>query len=708
MSINVVKGATRKPASSDVLANLLGDMDELSGQLFIGYPIVPTPDGPHSLDALLVSEDAGIVVFDLIEGSDPGDYQARQDDAANLLESSLRNHRGLMDRRNLRIPIHTISFSTRTSALDCGQDGYAIVNQDTILKELKQLEWPKSNGNIHDIALSAIQGISTVRKGGPRRNLSKKDSRGAKLKHLEDSIATLDPSQSDAVIETVEGVQRIRGLAGSGKTIVLALKAAYWHALYPEWRIAVTFNTRSLKGQFRRLINHFYIAQTREEPNWENLRVIGAWGAPGGADRDGIYYEFCRENGVEYFDFSAARGKFGSGDIFAKVCQYAVDAATADKPLYHAILIDEAQDLSPSFLRMCYSMMGDEHKRLVYAYDELQNLSGESLPSPDLIFEENGMADNEPARDIILNRCYRNSRPLLVTAHALGFGIYRQSQRHSHTNLVQMFENPGLWTDVGYHVKSGELTDNTNVSLIRTDETSPRFLEDHSSVDDLIQFHTFRSGRDQAIWLTEAIHRNLQDDELRPSDIIVINPDPLTTRDRVGLVRSMLWDKGIQTHLAGVDTSPDTFFKTDTESVTFTGIHRAKGNESGIVYIINAQDCHSSARNLATIRNRLFTAITRSKSWVRVLGIGSRMDALKSEYDQLKANNFELNFTYPNAEQRGHLRIVHRDMSAGERKTMEDSQNSLKELLAGLSSGKVRLEDLDGDSVATLRDMLNG
>ena len=42
--------------------------------------------------------------------------------------------------------------------------------------------------------------------------------------------------QGRAVIETVEGVQRIRGLAGSGKTIVLALKAAYLHA--PVSRVA--------------------------------------------------------------------------------------------------------------------------------------------------------------------------------------------------------------------------------------------------------------------------------------------------------------------------------------------------------------------------------------------------------------------------------------------------------------------------------------
>ena len=61
------------------------------------------------------------------------------------------------------------------------------------------------------------------------------------------------------MIETVEGVQRIRGLAGSGKTVVLALKAAYLHAQHPEWKIAVTFNTRSLKGQLRQLINTFIL-----------------------------------------------------------------------------------------------------------------------------------------------------------------------------------------------------------------------------------------------------------------------------------------------------------------------------------------------------------------------------------------------------------------------------------------------------------------
>ena len=160
--------------------------------------------------------------------------------------------------------------------------------------------------------------------------------------------------------------------------------------------------------------------------------------------------------------------------------------------------------------------------------------------------------------------------------------------------------------------------------------------------------------------------KNLDEDELRHDDIVVINPDPLKTREKVGIIRKLLFERGINSHLAGVDTDPDIFFKSDEESITFTGIYRAKGNEAGMVYIINAQDCQSSgwnSWNLASLRNQLFTAITRSKAWVRVIGVGARMDALISEFQELKRNDFELKFIYPTAEEREKLRIVHRDMS---------------------------------------------
>ena len=716
MSIEIVQGTNQKPGASIALTKLLSRTTSLSGQLFIGYPIIGTSDGPHKIDALLVMEDRGIAIFDLIEGDEPHNYDLRQDDSANKLEAKLRLYRNLVRRRQLLIPIHTVSFAPSVSNLkEHFKPHYPIANGNNLISELNHLAWEGSDQAIHKIALSAIESISTIRQPRTRREIKKDGSRGAKLKRLENSIATLDTTQSKAVIETVEGVQRIRGLAGSGKTIVLALKAAYLHAQHPDWRIAVTFNTRSLKGFFYRLINNLTIDQTNEEPDWKQLRIVNAWGAPGKQERDGIYYEFCRTHEVEYLDYRSARNSFPRGKEFSRVCSQAMEQATGFKQIYDAILVDEAQDFDQEFLRLCYALLKNP-KRLIYAYDELQNLSQESLPSPDIIFRDNktsfthstvnNSSGIEPRQDIILERCYRNSRPVLVTAHALGFGVYRTPPLRRETGLIQMFDNAHLWTDVGYHVTEGELRDGQPVSLKRNNETSPRFLEDHSHIDDLIQFKLFETEEEQADWLVRSIRQNLEEDELRPDDIMVINPDPVTTRKNVGLSRRGLFEIGVKSHLAGVDTNPDTFFLSEVESITFTGVYRAKGNEAGMVYVINAQDCHSSARNLASIRNRLFTAITRSKAWIRVLGVGSEMEELMREFEVLKEHGFELHFTYPDAEQREQLRIVHRDMSMAERKRLESRQRSLDDLIRDFESGDVHKEDLSKQTIAKLRKYL--
>ena len=715
MSIDVIRGTTRKPASSGELVKLLTNEPGLSGQLFIGYPIIATASGPFPIDALLVSEDFGVVIFDLVEGPDAGDYETRQDDSFNKLQAKLRFNTQLMDRRKLRVPIETVSFGPGIITPGEPEDDYPLANVQTIIESLKKLQQTSLDEDVYRAALSAIESISTIRQNRARRTIKQDDSLGARLKRLEDSIATLDPHQSAAVVETVEGVQRIRGLAGSGKTVVLALKATYLHAQHPEWRIAITFNTRSLKGFFQRLIHRFSIEMTGEEPDWERLRIVNGWGAPGGPDRDGIYFEFCRTNGVDYFDFRSASELYGREDPFGEICKRAVGEASGEREVYDAILVDEAQDFSPAFLQLCLSLLRNP-KRLVYAYDELQNLSSESLPPPQEIFAGSKSGSlpvwvdnqdaNAPRRDIILERCYRNSRPVLVAAHALGFGKYREPSEQSETGLIQMFDNPRLWTDVGYQLAGGNLWEADEVSLMRTPDTSPLFLEDHSTIDELIQFRKFDSEEEQANWLALAIDNNLNKDELRHDDILIINPNPRTTRSKMRIVRRGLLSKGINAHLAGVDTDADTFYQPGAESITLSGIHRVKGNEAGMVYLINAQDCNSAVLNLATIRNQLFVGITRSFSWIRVLGVGGRMDGLVAEFDRLKKADFVLNFTYPTASQREKLRIVHRDLEEEDVQRVEGRRRDLFGLVRDLESGEVRAEDLDPSVLARLKELL--
>lgn len=708
--ISIITGATHKPIASRQLADFFAEHRDWDGYLYIGYPIIGTADGPYPIDAMYLSRDKGLVIFNLVENADLDCYEEKQDDSYNKMEAKLRNFKDLMIKRKLCVEISVITFAPALKDVE-ENDGYLICNESNLEPCLNEIEWDYPE--YFESLVAVLQSVSTIRRSKRKRCALKENSKGAKLKLVEDSIANLDSQQSKAVIETVDGVQRIRGLAGSGKTIVLALKAAYLHAQHPEWKIAVTFNTRALKGQLRQLINTFTIEQTGEEPDWDNLHIIHAWGASGDKERNGLYYTFCTLQGIEYYDYLNAKKRY-SENTFGRICEKAINESKDSCPIYDAILVDEAQDFSVYFLKICYELL-KEPKRLVYAYDELQNLSMQSLPSPEEIFGKDQMGNYKVAfsydksgkskQDIILDKCYRNSRPALVTAHALGFGVYREKTDNS-TGLVQMFENKELWEEVGYKIKEGQLEDGQRVILERDNDSSPKFLEEHSSVDDLVLFKSFDTVEEQNEWVVSEIEKNLQSEELRSDDIIVINPDPLTTRNNVASIRALLYEHQIPSHLAGVDTSPDVFFTT--ESIAFTGIYRAKGNEAAMVYIINAQDCYSAQNEneTAIVRNRLFTAITRSKAWVRVLGVGSDMDNLIKEYNAVKNHNFELDFIYPTKQERERMNIINRDMSNAQRNVLKRRQSNVNDLIKGFEEGQLYLEDFDEEQLNRLRDIL--
>jgi superfamily I DNA and RNA helicase len=704
--INTVWGSTDKPVSSRRLAELLSSEANLEGTLYIGYPIIGTPDGPFPIDALLVSPTKGLVLFSVIEGKNLADYAEGQDEGFNKMQAKLLQHQSLIRKRKLLVDIHTITFAPAVAQTGADEE-HPMCNAENLLAAIDSLE--EFDAEIYPALVSVIQAISALRRGRRKRELHTDNSRGARIKALEDSIANLDSQQSAAVVETYDGVQRIRGLAGCGKTIVLALKVAYLHAKHRDWLIGVTFNTRSLKKQFELLITTFVLEQANEEPDWDKIQILNAWGAPGGKDRTGIYFDFCRDHGVEYFDFGSAKARFGSERAFESICDLALRGAKAFTPKYDALLVDEAQDFAPNFLLLCYEYLKDP-KRLVYAYDELQNLGNRSLPPVEEIFGKNVDGTprvvihppevGKPKQDIVLDTCYRNSRPVLSTAHALGFGIYRSD------GLVQIFENKDLWFDIGYREIDGELEDGEVVTLSRTAKSSPEFLEKHSPLDDLLRFEVFDTREAQTAWLVEEIKRNLTDDELIPDDIVVINPNPLTTKEAVGDARQTLLQMGINSNLAGVTTIADVF--TEPGTVTFTGIFRAKGNEAAMVYVINAQDCFTAhlPRDVARVRNRLFTAITRSKAWVRVVGVGDGMAGLKAEFEKTKAQNFALRFRYPTEAERQTMQTVNRDMSKLDQDRNNKRRIDLAEIVASLEAGESFIEDFPDELVKRLESFM--
>lgn len=703
--LNIVRGDLKnKPVSSRQLADFFeSKKSQFEGTLYVGYPIIGTTEGGFQIDALLITKEKGLIVFGIEEGIDnQANYIFNQDENYTKLKSKLLQHTELRNKRELGFDIKTVTYAPAWQPPDNNDPDYPCITNDIYLSSYLDSIQIEDN-HYYERLLSVLQSITTIRKNKSRDYVVKIDSRGAILKKLEDSIANLDRQQSSAVIETVDGVQRIRGLAGSGKTIILALKVAYLHAKNPNWKIAVTFSTRSLKEQFKKFIRMFSFEHINEEPNWDKIDIIHAWGT---SSEEGIYLNICKDHNIEFIDFSNAK-KMSSfyGQEFDKVCEKALNEISSFKQKYDLIVIDEAQDFSKEFLRMCFYILRDP-KRLVYAYDELQSLNFKTMDSPEQLFgqDNNGNPfvrlvndESQPKQDIILYKCYRNSLEILSAAHALGFGIYREQ-------LVQMFDNSSLWNDIGYEVIDGTLEEGKQVTLRRNRETSPEFLSNHSPVDELLAFHVFESNEQQIEYIVNEIKKNIEQDELKPDDIMVINPNPLTTQNVVGIFRQKLYDLGINSSLAGVSSSPDVFFDTDT--ITFTGIYRAKGNEAAMVYIINSQYCFEGIE-LAKKRNILFTAMTRSKAWVRVCGYGDNMRRLKEEYEIVKSNDFSLKFTYPTAEEREHMNIVNRDMSEQEKYKIQTNQKNLIQLIKDIREGKIQKEDLPKDIIKELKSVFD-
>lgn len=361
--VNVIRGTTTdKPVSSQNLADYFEKRTDIEGTLYLGYPIIGTAQGGYKIDALLISKQHGVIVFQIEEGTKINkNVEEIQDESITKLESKFLQYKELLNKRKLMVEIAVVTYApaVRNYPNHISPDEYPIlISNEDLENFINKCDW-KQGEDYFEKVNSVIQAITTIRKKNPRTT-TKPDSRGTKLKHLEESIANLDETQNAAVLETVEGVQRIRGLAGSGKTIVLALKVAYLHATHPDWQIAVTFNTRSLKGQFINLITKFTYEHTNEEPDWEKIKIIHAWGSP---KMDGIYYEFCKIHNIEYFDFEAAKKLTPyEGQEFDAVCKKALTQLRERfLQYYDVILVDEAQDFSKYFLRICYHILKNQN-----------------------------------------------------------------------------------------------------------------------------------------------------------------------------------------------------------------------------------------------------------------------------------------------------------------------------------------------------------
>ncbi len=696
--------ARKEEMAEYVVQALNNEYPELVGELYLGYPIYVDEivNRRTCVDMALISK-IGVYIFNFL--LEPvTDYSEIQEDIYAKVEAKFKKQRFLRNKKNLIFDLNTVTYAL----VDVKeQEDYPLVKSaDEAIAYIKETCYDEEfEDEKYDKILSGIQEAYGINARNERDGI-KVGTKAYAINEMDALIEKYDSKQMEAILSDTTGIQRIRGMAGSGKTIVLARKAVELHTAHPDWNIVVTYSTRSLREQLESLIGRFYSAKNDgAKYNRKKLKIMQSWGS---ANSTGVYYEVCLRHGISPYNVSEAIAKFGKhANLFSRVCGEVLSSVKEFQKLYDCILIDEAQDFEKNYLCLCSKILGEE-QRLVYAYDELQELNEQAMPNPEEIF------GRRIDHDTPLTVCYRNQGNAIVTAHAIGMGLYRKG------GIIQLPSSPSVWEAIGY-VSDSPIKERKPITLYRTAETSPDLLK--VKEEEIIDFLCYDDQKSMHKALLEMLRVDLEDEQLLPKDIMIIDMDTYDytknfnrlTNIQSSINSKLAWDDDFNyheekekyrfsIHTAGA-ANPEDLFRED--SVVYAGIRRAKGNETYMIYILNAQKCVNSLRRRKE-RNGLFTAITRAKGWVKVLGYGEDMQILNEEFEAIKKHDFKLFFDeYPDETMLKKIFLNNQDVADKDVKRLDSTKMLIDRLTENGHVTKLQLmQELFGMSKEELSKLI--
>ncbi len=680
---NIATSPTLDPSSQALLDSIrdVADRTALDGSVYFDYPLYRDDDGNGVIRSkvLLLTRTHGLLIFGTSAATRPTDVnQLLSEDASleqvysHVFARMLKNRRLRRGKQDLIFALNAAIFAPalRMTALTWPSETKLLATDSDLDSFLSELAGPPLSDEALAEIQSTLEGAKGLMKPKPRNIPGLNPaSRGSQAQALESEICNFDRQQKEGYLTSFDGPQRIRGLAGSGKTIVLAMKAALTHLRYPDAKILYTFHTKSLYQHVRRLITRFYRQYDDHDPDWDRLHVMHSWG---GANWPGVYYVACKSLDVPPLTYADASRR-SRDKPFEAACLDLMGRGTLT-PIYDYVLIDEGQDFTAPFIQLCRQLCRED--KFVLAYDELQTIWQSRVPTAAEIFGVNadGTALLEFERDTVLRKCYRNPLEALVCAHAIGFGIYGH-------RIVQMLENREHWEDIGYHVVEGDFVTGSATVVERPRENSLTSISNASPVDDIVKVHVASDFNEEVRWIIESIRSDLSDG-LRADDIMIITVDDRNAKTDLTVVGSMLCKHGIRfnnIHMAGFGEYE---FSQD-EHVTLTTVHKAKGNEAFAAYVMSVQALYP--RPTVRERNMLFTAMTRAKGWLRVVGSGAQAAECRTEIEQAKSHLPRLSFIYPSEE---HLKIMQRELVDSQSRRMR-AEHMLDEVMAELTPEEI-------------------
>jgi len=206
-----------------------------------------------------------------------------------------------------------------------------------------------------------------------------------------DVIKVMDLQQEKIARGLGEGHRVIHGVAGSGKTMILAYRCVHLARLLHRPILVLCYNV-TLAARLRALVA-------------EN----------GVEDRVNVYsfHRWCQTI-LKSYNLKITRGEDSVFNAMVSAVIENTAKGRIPKGQYGAVLIDEGHDFQPEWLRLVVDMVDPDTKSLLLLYDDTQSIykSGKGLG---FVLKDAGV--EAQGRTTILKLNYRNSQQILSFAY---------------------------------------------------------------------------------------------------------------------------------------------------------------------------------------------------------------------------------------------------------------------------------------------------
>ncbi|WP_270615270.1 DEAD/DEAH box helicase [Streptococcus salivarius] len=345
--------------------------------------------------------------------------------------------------------------------------------------------------SILEILISLITGsINTADRGGRIETI---------LDAVKKRIVQFDGDQTRFVYDDIDKKEvSIQGLAGTGKTELLFHRLVNLYN-QTDKKIVFTCNSKILANDIKNRIPKFFdqMKVSKREDIDDRIIVMRSWGSHYNPN-SGLYSYICSFYGINFTNY----GDSGL-DGFDGVCKNAIKELEKIKETsefefcFDYILIDEAQDFSDSFFRLCEMVSSEQ---VIIASDIFQK-----------IYDRKSEIVKQP--DFTLNKVYRTDPKNFMFAQFLGFGLREKP-------VIQWFDNDDSWRASGYSFEKEESTNPVIYEFYRDPINRFNDFDCDISPTELI----YTEDNSQILDKITEIIVNLQAEhsDLKPSDIGIV------------------------------------------------------------------------------------------------------------------------------------------------------------------------------------------